>query len=151
MADLMDKGRAHCVCGCYVNIDDIFAAALDESQQAPVQAVIIVGDAFHGDLDSALARAEQLRAAGTRLFLFQQSSGRHCSQTANVFRTLAEQTGGAYFGFNPSVERVAHRLPRLLEAVTHFVLGGMQALEALDNQSAALLLEQMNNRTLPEG
>jgi hypothetical protein len=35
------------------------------------------------------------------------------------------------------------------EAVSHFAIGGTQALEALDNQSAVLLLEQMNNQGRP--
>ena len=33
---------------------------------------------------------------------------------------MAEQTGGAYFQFNPSIERLTGRLPELLEAVTVF-------------------------------
>jgi hypothetical protein len=57
---------------------------------------------------------------------------------------LAEKTDGAYFEFNPAVERIAERLPRLLEAVTHCAIGGTDALEALANQSAGLLLEQIN-------
>ena len=57
---------------------------------------------------------------------------------------LAETTGGAYFQLNPHVEQVAERLPRLLEAVTHFTLGGMSALEARGDEAASLLLEQLN-------
>jgi hypothetical protein len=146
MADLMDRGRAHCVCGCYVDVGDILAAASDEVRQAPVQAVIIVGDRFHGDLDAAFGRAEQLRVAGTRLFLFQQGRSH---QAENEFRALAEQTGGAYFQFNPAVERVAEKLPGLFEAVTHFAIGGTRALEVrANNESAALLLEQMTAPSL---
>jgi hypothetical protein len=140
MADLIDRGRAGCVCGCYVNISDILAEALKETQQGPVQAVVIIGDRFHDDLDKAAERAKQLRAAGTRLFLIQQ--GRSAYAEA-VFRSLAELTGGAHFCFNPAIERVAERLPGLLEAVVHFSLGGIQALEALENQAAALLLDQI--------
>jgi hypothetical protein len=78
---------------------------------------------------------------GTRLFLLQQGRSR---ETEKVFRTLAEQKGGAYFQFNPAVERVAERLPSLLQAVTHFAIGGAQALEAqVNNESVTLLLEQM--------
>jgi hypothetical protein len=40
-------------------------------------------------------------------------------------------TGGAFFEFNPAVERIADRLPRLLDAVTHYAIGGTDALEAL--------------------
>ena len=109
-----------------------------------MQAVIIVGDRFYGDLDKALANAKQLRAAGTRLVFFQQV-GSICHTTPDhAFRTLAEVTGGAYVQFNPHIERVAERLPGMLEAVAHFAIGGMPALQARDNESAAQLLEQMN-------
>jgi hypothetical protein len=142
MANIMDRGRAGCVCGCYIQIGDILDHALRETQQGSVQAVVIVGDHFHGSLDHAVALAKQLHAAGTRLFLFQQGCSGHAE---HVFRTLAEQTGGAYFQFNRHIERVAERLPGMLEAVTHFAIGGTAALEAQtqDNESAVLLLEQM--------
>ena len=139
LADFLDKARTRCVCGCFVKIGDILEQALRETRQAPVQAVVIIGDSFHGDLDAATAR--QLRAAGTRLFVFQQG---HSDSTEQAFRILAEATGGAYFPFNPHIERIAERLPGMLEAVTHFAIGGMAALEARDNESAVLLLEQMN-------
>ena len=77
MADIMDRGRAGCVCGCYVQIGDILEQALRETREGPVQAVVIIGDHFHGDLDDAVAIAKQLRAAGTRLFLFQQGRSGH--------------------------------------------------------------------------
>ena len=103
--------------------------------------MVIIGDHFHGELDDAVAIAKQLHAAGTRLFLFQQG----CSGPAErAFRILAEVTGGAYFPLNPHIERVAERLPGMLKAITHFVIGGMAALKARDNESAVLLLEQMN-------
>jgi len=141
MADIVDRGRASCVCGCYVQIGDILEQALRETRQGPVQAVVIIGDHFHGELDDAVAIAKQLHAAGTRLFLFQQG----CSGPAErAFRILAEVTGGAYFPLNPHIERVAERLPGMLKAITHFVIGGMAALKARDNESAVLLLEQMN-------
>jgi hypothetical protein len=142
-ADIVDRGRARCVCGCYIQTGDILEQALRETRQASVQAVVIVGD-FYGDLEDAVATAKALRAAGTRLFLFQQ--GRSDS-TELAFRKLAEVTGGAYHRFNPHVERVAERLPEMLEAISHFALGGidgMTALEARGNESAALLLEQMH-------
>jgi hypothetical protein len=142
MQALMDHARARCVCGCYVNIGDILVEALKETQQGPVQAVVIIGDHFHGNRDDAVVLAKQLKAAGTRLFLFRQGSRR--SPHSDVFRTLAEKTDGAYFEFNPAVERIAERLPRLLEAVTHYAIGGRDALEALANESASLLLEQIN-------
>ena len=44
MRDIMARGRAGCVCGCYVSIRDVLEHALSETKQAPVQAVIIVAD-----------------------------------------------------------------------------------------------------------
>jgi hypothetical protein len=139
MVDIMDHGRAGCVCGCYCPVGDILEQALQETRQGPVQAVVIIGDNFHGDFDKAIATAKQLREAGTRLFVLQQ--GRDDSPE---FRVLAEVTGGAYFRLNPHVERIAKRLPGLLEAVAHFAVGGVAALEARDSEPAVLLLEQMN-------
>jgi hypothetical protein len=141
MADIMERGRAGCVCGCYIQIGDILEQALRETRQGAVQAVVIVGDHFHGGLDDAVATAKQLRVAGTRLVLFQQGPS---GPTERAFKILAEVTDGAYFQFNPHIERVAERLPGMLEAVTHFVIGGIPALQARDNESALLLLEQMN-------
>jgi len=141
LTELMDSGQARCVCGCFVEVGDILEQALRETEQAPVRAVVIVGDCFHGDLDAAIVIARRLRAAGTRLFLFQQ--GRSAS-TERAFRLLAEVSGGAYLPFNPHIERIVERLPGMLEAVTHFAIGGTAALEACDNEPAALLLEQMN-------
>ena len=141
LADLLEKARTRCICGCYVKVGSILEQALRETQQRPLRAVVIIGNSFYGDLDAAIAAAKQLRAAGTRLFLFQQGGS---DSTERSFRLLAETTGGAYFPFNPHIERVAERLPGLLEAVTHFALGGMAALEARGDEAASLLFEQMN-------
>jgi hypothetical protein len=141
LTELMERGQARCVCGCFVQVGDILEHALRETQQVPVRAVVIIGDCFHGNLDAAIRNARRLREAGIRLFLFQQ--GRSAS-TERTFRLLAQITGGAYFPFNPHIERIAERLPGMLEAVTHFAIGGTAALEACDKEPAALLLEQMN-------
>jgi len=140
---LIDEARANCVCGCFVNVADIFDAALKEDE--PPEAVIVIGDVFHSNRDTALASAEKLAAAGTRLFLFQQGRG---DALAPKFRLLAERTGGAFIQYNPVVERVAGKLPRLLKAVAHFALSGTQGLEALEDQSADLLLEQLSANAL---
>jgi hypothetical protein len=60
--------------GCYVNIRNVLAHATREAEDRPLRAVIIVGDAFHDDpdgLDEAAISANQLRRAGTRVFLIQ--------------------------------------------------------------------------------
>jgi hypothetical protein len=123
-------------------VADILEQALQEAQRAPVQAVVIVSDHFSSG-HHAVALAKQLRKAGTKLFLFQQRSHAHSSDTEHMFRILAEETGGAFVPFNPAVERVAERLPSMLEAVTHFAIGGTRALAQAQDEAALLLLEQL--------
>jgi hypothetical protein len=91
LADLLEKARTRCICGCYVRVSSILEQALRETQQGPLRAVVIIGDSFHGELDATIAIARQLRAAGTRLFLFQQGNS---DLTERSFRLLAETTGG---------------------------------------------------------
>lgn len=142
MTDLMDHGRAGCVCGCYALTGDVLEAALQETREGPVQAVVIIADRFRGDLDKAIALAKQLGAAGTRLFMVQQG-GRAGDSNEAAFRTLAEASGGAYERYNPHNERVVERLPGMFKAISHFAAGGMAALEAQDDESSNRLLEQM--------
>src|SRR5262249_29874967 len=138
MREVMERGRAGCVCGCYVDVTDILAQALQEAQRAPVQAVVIVGDLFLYS-DRTIALAKRPRKAGTRLVLLQAQS----SHDDHVGKLLAEETEGAFIEFNPAIERVAERLPGLLEAVTHLAIGGVDALAARDDEAAVLLLEQL--------
>jgi hypothetical protein len=138
MADIMDHARRNCVCGCFVEIGNILERALRETQQGPIQAVVIVGDSFCGDLDAAVVTAKQLRDAGTRLFVFQ------IGNAGGALRDFAEATDSVYVKINPHVEKVAKQLPTMLEAITHFTVGGKTALEALDNEAADRLLEQID-------
>jgi hypothetical protein len=107
----------------------------EADQARACSGVIIIADYFHGNRDGALAHAQQLNAAGTRLFIFHQHHLR--SADNEVLRSLAETTGGAYVPYNPAVERIAERLPRLFEAVGHFAIGGIDALEALAESTDA--------------
>ena len=94
LADLLQKARTRCVCGCYVKVSSILEQALRETQQGPLQAVVIIGDSFYGDFEAAMATAEQLRAAGTRLFLFQQ--GRSIPRSRHSGRSLRQQAAGFF-------------------------------------------------------
>ena len=143
MLDAIAKARSQCVCGCFVPITDIIDAALREES---IQAIIIIGDQFHGEPRTIAAKAKQLAAAGTRLFVFQQGSSIPAEQ---AFRQLAEASDGAYFQFNPHVEKIAHRLPLFAEAISHFALGGLPALQAQESDAAAMLIEQMTTTKLP--
>lgn len=144
LAALMEHARDDCECGCFIDVSGILAEAVRETERGPLQAVVIIGgDHFRTDPDHAVALAKQLRAAGTRLFLFQQARGR--SACSNEFNALATITDGMHYQFNPHVEGVAQRLPGMLEEITHFALGGLTALAARAEQSesAVLLLDHM--------
>ncbi|MFZ1093298.1 MAG: hypothetical protein WAN75_29445 [Xanthobacteraceae bacterium] len=54
-------------------------------------------------------------------------------------------TGGAFVQFNPHIERIVEQLPETMTALAHFAVGGIEALAALDNETAVLLLEQMSS------
>jgi len=137
MLDVIERARSECVCGCYVPITDILDHALNEES---VQAIVIIGDQFHGDPKTVAAKAEQLAAAGTRVFVFQQGAS---AASERAFRRLTGATGGAFLQFNPHVERVAQRLPRMFEAITHCALGllpvndAVAAITALDRPRKA--------------
>jgi len=144
--DIVDQGRVDCVCGCFMQTDDFLTQALRETRQTPVQAVVILGG-FHGKLDTAVATAKLLRAAGTRVFCFQQDRS---NPTERAFKVLAEVGGGAFYQLNPHVDLIAQRLPKMMEAITDYAVGGKAALEARGDEPANLLLEQMTaaDRTL---
>jgi hypothetical protein len=143
MQDIMERGRAGCVCGCYLNVSDILEHALQETRQSPVQAVIIVADSFYnpGRFDAALDLAKQLRMAGSKLFLFQSTAHGRSPE----LKALAEMAGGVLVQFNPNIERIAEQLPGTMTALAHFAVGGIEALAAQDTESAVLLLEQMSS------
>ena len=96
MAAVID--RAECSCGCFVNIRSVLAQAVREAGD---RQVIIVGDAFHDNqdgLDEAAISANQLRRAGTRVFLIQLGGN---PDTARKLQYLARVSGGTYFRFDP--------------------------------------------------
>jgi hypothetical protein len=141
MRALLDHARHNCVCGYYTHIDDVLAEALKESEEGPLQAVVIFGDRFSGDHEAALAQARQLYAGGARVFIFAET-GKSAGGGAAA-KAIAEAGGGVRITYNPNVERIADRLPRFFNAIGHYAIGGSDALKALTNQSATLLLEQM--------
>jgi hypothetical protein len=141
LAEIMRRGRANCACGCYVPIGDILEHALKEPT---LQAIVIIGDNFSGELEAALTAARKLRDQGTRMFLRQQGRSDHTERT---FKALAAASGGAYVALrSPQIERIAERLPGVLEAVTHYAIGGEPALEACGSEYAGLLLNQVARR-----
>jgi hypothetical protein len=139
MAALID--RAECSCGCYVNIRDVLAQATKEAEDRPLRAVIIVGDAFHDNQDGlaeAAVSANQLRRAGTRVFLIQLGAD---PDTARKLQYLARVSGGTYFRFDPRTQD--QQFAEMFEAVSAFTAGGEEAVKTKGGQAATLLLEHL--------
>jgi hypothetical protein len=118
-------GRANCSCGCYVSIRRVLNAAVEENKVRPVQAVVIIGDAFHDDpedLHEAALYANRLRRDGTKVFFVQQGDG---TNTARKLRWLAGVSGGAYFRFDPRTQE--RQLTEMMAAVSTYAAGGEEA------------------------
>jgi hypothetical protein len=134
--------RAECDCGCYIYISTVLAQATKEAEDRPLRAVIIVGDAFHDDpdgLDEAAISANQLRRAGTLVFLIQLSED---PTTARRLQYLARVSGGAYFRFDPRTQE--RQFADMWEAMSAYTMGGEEAVKATSGQAATLLLEHLN-------
>jgi hypothetical protein len=145
MAAVID--RAECSCGCYVNIRDVLAQAVKEAKDRPLRAVIIVGDAFHDNqdgLDEAAISANQLRRAGTRVFLLQLGEN---PDTTHRLQYLARVSGGTYFRFDPRTQD--QQFSEMFEAVSAYTAGGEEAVRAKGGQAATLLLEHLKREPMP--
>jgi hypothetical protein len=144
MAALMD--RAECNCGCYVNIRSVLGQAVKENADRSMRAVIVVGDAFHDDQDSlneAALAANQLRRAGTQVFLVQQGDD---PLTASKLQYLQRVSGAAYFKFDPKTQQ--QQLAEMLEIVSTYAAGGEDAVKAIGGQTATLLLEHLKQQPM---
>ena len=145
MAAVID--RAECRCGCYVNIRDVLAQAVKESKDRPLRAVIVVGDAFHDDqdgLDEAAIAANQLRRAGTKVFLLQLSDSHITSQKLQY---LARVSGAVHFQFDPRTQE--QQLTEMWQAVSAYTSGGEEAVKATGGQAATLLLQHLKQVPMP--
>ena len=73
LADLLQKARTRCVCGCYVKVSSILESRRCRRSSSgrckPWSSLAILSTATS---TPPIAAAKQLRAAGTRLFLSQQ-------------------------------------------------------------------------------
>jgi hypothetical protein len=140
MAAVID--RAECDCGCYVYIRSVLAQAVRESEEQPLRAVIIVGDAFHDDLDGldeAAISANRLRRAGTRVFLIQLGDD---PATTRKLQYLAKVSDGVCFRFDP--RRQERQFTEMWEALSAYTTGGEEAVKAKGGQAATLLLEHLD-------
>jgi hypothetical protein len=128
--------RIDCRAGS-TQIGKILAHAKRETRLLKVSALVFVGDAMEENPDQLACDASELGLLGVPVFMFQEGRNRGAEQT---FRDIALLTHGAYCRFD---EGSADQLGQLLKAVAVFAVGGIAALEASKDASAAKLLGQL--------
>jgi hypothetical protein len=132
--------------GGVTQIGRVLAHAIRETEKAPVQALVFIGDAIETEegiwrgtdrIEELAAMAGKLGALGTPIFAFQE--GRD-PDVRKAFRLLALKSGGAYFEFNPDRARAVEQLSDQLNAIARLAVGDAEALEQVG--AAAVLADQ---------
>jgi len=145
MAGHMDK--AECACGCFVHVHSVLKQAVKENKDQPMRAVVIVGDAFHDDEDSLAEAAiciNQLRRAGTTVFLFQLSNDH---VTAHKLKYLARVSGAIHLPFDPRTQE--RQFSEMWKAISAYATGGEEAVKTTGGPAGTLLLEQLKQAPMP--
>ena len=111
--------------GGRTQIGRVLRHAAREAGEAPVSALVFVGDAMEEMLDQLCAEAGPLALRGVPAFMFQE--GRDPG-VERAFREIARLTRGAWCRFDAGA---AAELRALLRAVAAYAAGGARALVAL--------------------
>ncbi|MBS97577.1 MAG: hypothetical protein CMI01_02700 [Oceanospirillaceae bacterium] len=109
--------------GGHTQIERVLKHALRESRNAPINALVLVGDCCEESIDPICQLAGELGLRGTPLFCFHEGedpTGRL------VFEQVARLSGGAFARFDL---HSAERLRELLGAAAVYATGGLSALE----------------------
>ncbi len=127
--------------GGRTQIGRVLRHCVKEAEQAPVGAVVFVGDAMEESLDELCAEAGPLAVRGVPVFLFQEGRDRDAERG---FRELARLTKGAWCPFDAGS---ADQLRALLRAAASYAAGGAEALKTLSASSrgAHVLLSAMRD------
>jgi hypothetical protein len=125
--------------GGHTQIARVLAHALDRHAEAPLSALVLVGDACEEPLDLISAGAGALGLRGLRTFALQEGDD---PEAARAFAALARLTGGAHVPFDAASPEV---LRRLLEGIAAWSAGGVSRLARLAQASpeAARLLRRL--------
>jgi hypothetical protein len=121
LAQLMHKIDCE---GGYTQIGRVLGHVLREHAQAPVQALILIGDSMEEEIGALAGLASQLGKARVPIFAFQE--GRD-AVVRSAFRLLALKSGGEYFEFNPDKPRAVEQLSEQLNAVARLAVGDVKA------------------------
>lgn len=123
-------------------IGRVFAHALRENEQTPVQALVFIGDAFEEELETVAAMASKCGMLGLPLFMFQDVSQGRDATARKAFRLFALKSGGAYFEFNPNTSRAVEQLSAQLNAIARLAVGDTKALQNIDGTTPLRLVRR---------
>ena len=135
-------GRVRCTAG-YTRLLPI----LDRVARTDnVRVVVYIGDVFEESEGRALRLADMLLAKETRVIILHDQDLRD-HDTGEIFRAIAERTGGAVLPFDASA---IEAMGELLQAVAVLAVGGPELVEAKKDTlpAATLLLENLSDRKL---
>jgi hypothetical protein len=132
LARLMN--RIECECGT-TQIGRVLSHTLHEAGNAPVQALVFIGDAMEEDIEELAAKAAKLGALGVPIFMFQEGND---PRVCKSFRLLALKSGGAYFEFNTNSSRAVDQLSDRLNAIARLAVGDTAALHRIGITTAAI-------------
>jgi hypothetical protein len=118
-------------------IGRVLGRVLRETNKAPVQAVIIIGDACEESLDELAGMARKLGTLRTPLFLFHEGGD---PDVRKAFQLLALKSGGRYFKFNANKSGAIQQLSEQLNAVARLAVGDIRALQRIG--ATAVLTDQ---------
>lgn len=123
--------------GGRTQIGRVLDHALRAATEAPLPALVFVGDAMEENPDLLAEAAARLALRGTRAFLFQEG---HDPAATAAFAEMARLTRGVHLPFDP---RSAATLADLLASIAAFATGGSLALEARGTAGARRLLADL--------
>ena len=129
--------------GGHTQIGRVLRHVRNETANAPVKALVYVGDAMEEPIDDLCAVAGELGLLGVKAFMFHEGSD---PVAAHAFQEIARLTGGAYARFDASAP---HSLAGLLRAAAAYASGGVAGLERLASREtdARKLLTAMGRRS----
>ena len=123
--------------GGLTQIGKILDHAEKVAAQAPLAALVFVGDAMEEDIDRLCHKAGRLALRNTRAFMFLEGGD---ATAERAYREVARLTGGVFLPFDP---RAAAELRALLEAIGAYAAGGRVALEAQKSAASSRLLADL--------
>jgi hypothetical protein len=111
LAQLMHKINCE---GGITQIGKVLQHARRETEKAPVQALIFIGDAMEEELDELAGAAAELGRLRTPAHMFQEG---HNLKVQSAFRLIALRSGGKYHQFNTSTPQAVAQLGAKLAGV----------------------------------